>query len=262
MASYLLAAVGRGELVASTASSACFARGAHGARGAPRALRAPASIRRSAGVPPALADRRLQPCETPADRHAVRRRSIRDPGPRPGGLSLRSPPAPARPRRCAPSHPRLDRRAPPGHDHQRRDSRRRRARATRSSATTAQLGQPAARRAPSRTRRSAVARARPGGARLMIGDMSARCGGEASGHHSHRTGRDADLLIYVTTPDGRPSRRPGFVRFGPDGLGRGREGQVRAHRSRARVAARQGAGHARARPTCSGSSSRAGWRRR
>ena len=64
----------------------------------------------------------------------------------------------------------------------------------------------------------AVARARPGGAPLMIGDMSARWGGAASGHRSHRTGRDADLLIYVLTPDGRSIPSPGFLRFGPDGL--------------------------------------------
>lgn len=56
------------------------------------------------------------------------------------------------------------------------------------------------------------------GAPLMIGDMSDRFGGEASGHRSHRSGRDADLLFYITTPDGRPLPSPGFVRFGADGL--------------------------------------------
>jgi penicillin-insensitive murein endopeptidase len=71
----------------------------------------------------------------------------------------------------------------------------------------------------------AVARARPGGARLMVGDLSARWGGEASGHHSHRTGRDADLLIYVLTLDGRSVASPGFVRFGPDGLGEAEKGK-------------------------------------
>lgn len=60
---------------------------------------------------------------------------------------------------------------------------------------------------------------RPGGAPLVLGDMSARLGGQASGHHSHRTGRDADLLIFALTPDGRSVRSPGFVRFGRDGLG-------------------------------------------
>ena len=63
-----------------------------------------------------------------------------------------------------------------------------------------------------------VAHARPGGVPLMIGDMSARWGGGASGHRSHRTGRDADLLIYVMTPDGVSVPSPGFPRFGPDGL--------------------------------------------
>jgi penicillin-insensitive murein endopeptidase len=63
-----------------------------------------------------------------------------------------------------------------------------------------------------------VTRARSG-ARLIVGDLSARYGGSASGHRSHRSGRDADLLLYVATPDGRPMDSPGFVRFGPDGLG-------------------------------------------
>src|SRR5262249_43659954 len=63
-----------------------------------------------------------------------------------------------------------------------------------------------------------VAKERPG-ARLIIGDLSARYGGGARGHRSHRTGRDADLLLYATTPDGRPIDAPGFVRYGPDGLG-------------------------------------------
>ncbi len=71
----------------------------------------------------------------------------------------------------------------------------------------------------------AVARARPGGARLMVGDLSARWGGEASGHRSHRTGRDADLLIYVLTPEGRSIASPGFLRFGPDGLAKVEEGR-------------------------------------
>jgi penicillin-insensitive murein endopeptidase len=65
---------------------------------------------------------------------------------------------------------------------------------------------------------AAVARERPGGAPLMVGDLSAHAGGEASGHRSHRTGRDADLLFYLTTPEGRPIASPGFVRFGHDGL--------------------------------------------
>lgn len=64
-----------------------------------------------------------------------------------------------------------------------------------------------------------VAKARPGPP-LVIGDLSARFGGFSSGHRSHRTGRDADLLIYALTPDGRPVASPGFLEFGPDGLAR------------------------------------------
>ncbi|KYG03304.1 murein endopeptidase, partial [Sorangium cellulosum] len=55
---------------------------------------------------------------------------------------------------------------------------------------------------------------------LLVGDLSARYGGAARGHRSHRTGRDADLLLYALTPDGRPVRSPGFIDFGPDGLAR------------------------------------------
>jgi penicillin-insensitive murein endopeptidase len=63
-----------------------------------------------------------------------------------------------------------------------------------------------------------VADERPGGAPLVIGDIAGRWGGQSSGHRSHRTGRDADLLIFVTTLDGRSVPSPGFLRFGPDGL--------------------------------------------
>jgi len=65
---------------------------------------------------------------------------------------------------------------------------------------------------------AAVDRELPGGAPLVVGDLSARHGGRLPGHRSHRTGRDADLLFYVTTPGGAPLRSPGFVAFGPDGL--------------------------------------------
>ena len=69
-----------------------------------------------------------------------------------------------------------------------------------------------------RTSAAAVAKARPGGAPLLVGDLSHERGGAAEGHRSHRNGRDADLILYALTPDGRPVRAPGFVDYGPDGL--------------------------------------------
>lgn len=53
---------------------------------------------------------------------------------------------------------------------------------------------------------------------MLVGDLSARGGGPLSGHLSHRTGRDADLLLYMTTLDGAALSSPGFVAFGADGL--------------------------------------------
>jgi penicillin-insensitive murein DD-endopeptidase len=66
---------------------------------------------------------------------------------------------------------------------------------------------------------AAVARERPGGSPLIVADLSARFGGEVSGHRSHRSGRDADLLLYALTPAGVSVRAPGFVKYGADGLG-------------------------------------------
>jgi penicillin-insensitive murein endopeptidase len=62
-----------------------------------------------------------------------------------------------------------------------------------------------------------VARERPGSV-LVIGDLSAARGGRLLPHLSHRNGRDADLLLYVSTSDGAMVTSPGFVHFGPDGL--------------------------------------------
>jgi len=62
-----------------------------------------------------------------------------------------------------------------------------------------------------------VAQERPGGT-LAIGDLSTRKGGQLLPHFSHRTGRDADLLLYMTTLDGAPVESPGFIAVGPDGL--------------------------------------------
>lgn len=69
-----------------------------------------------------------------------------------------------------------------------------------------------------------VARERPG-APLMVGDLSKQHGGRLLPHFSHRTGRDVDLLFYVTTLDGAPVENPEFIRFGPDGLAWDPEGK-------------------------------------
>lgn len=84
----------------------------------------------------------------------------------------------------------------------------------------------------------AVSRERPG-APVIVGDLSARYGGEASGHRSHRTGRDADLLLYALTPDGRPVHSPGFLRFGPDGLADASAGDGEGEEKPAKVRARE-----------------------
>jgi penicillin-insensitive murein endopeptidase len=63
-----------------------------------------------------------------------------------------------------------------------------------------------------------VARSRPGSPPLVVGDLSEEHGGRTERHRSHRSGRDVDLLFFVTTPAGVPVRSPGFVKFGPDGL--------------------------------------------
>jgi penicillin-insensitive murein DD-endopeptidase len=62
-----------------------------------------------------------------------------------------------------------------------------------------------------------VAKERPG-ATLGIGDLSTKRGGQLLPHLSHRTGRDADLLLYVVTPEGAPVESPGFIHVGNDGL--------------------------------------------
>ena len=63
-----------------------------------------------------------------------------------------------------------------------------------------------------------VARFRPGPP-LAVGDLSPpNGGGPVYPHFSHRSGRDADLLFYVTTLEGAPIESPGFVHFGADGI--------------------------------------------
>lgn len=58
---------------------------------------------------------------------------------------------------------------------------------------------------------------RPGGT-LVIGDVSAKNGGTLLPHLSHRSGRDADLVLYAQTLEGAPVASPGFIHYGADGL--------------------------------------------
>lgn len=62
-----------------------------------------------------------------------------------------------------------------------------------------------------------VAKKRPGSV-LTVGDVSAPHGGRVSSHGSHRTGRDADLLLYMTTLDGEHVTTSAFVHVERDGL--------------------------------------------
>lgn len=57
-----------------------------------------------------------------------------------------------------------------------------------------------------------------GGPPLVLGDLSAKSGGNIPRHNSHRNGRDVDILWSLMTPEGTPVRSPGFVKVGPDGL--------------------------------------------
>ncbi len=68
-----------------------------------------------------------------------------------------------------------------------------------------------------------VARAYPGTAPLYIGDLSDRFGGKHSRHGSHRTGRDVDVLFYLTDAQGRSVRGSGFYAFDERGVGYVRE---------------------------------------
>ncbi|MBK9260366.1 MAG: penicillin-insensitive murein endopeptidase [Polyangiaceae bacterium] len=58
----------------------------------------------------------------------------------------------------------------------------------------------------------AVAKKYPG-AVLGVGDLSRRGGGELARHHSHESGRDADVGFYLVDARGKPLARPSFVKI-------------------------------------------------
>lgn len=63
-----------------------------------------------------------------------------------------------------------------------------------------------------------IERELPGGAPLVIGDLSTALGGDHDRHGSHRTGRDADVLFFLVDADGRSVRGSGFYAFDARGV--------------------------------------------
>ena len=62
-----------------------------------------------------------------------------------------------------------------------------------------------------------VSTALPGGSPLVIGDISSEQGGPLRRHASHTSGRDVDLLFYVTDAAGAAAPADRFRRFDGDG---------------------------------------------
>jgi penicillin-insensitive murein endopeptidase len=52
---------------------------------------------------------------------------------------------------------------------------------------------------------------------LLVGDLSARKGGQLDGHNSHQTGRDADVGFYAMNSKGKPVPLQRFVAFDAKG---------------------------------------------
>lgn len=67
---------------------------------------------------------------------------------------------------------------------------------------------------------ASVHRTYPGGAPLRIGDLSYPFGGRHPRHRSHRSGRDADIIFYVTEASGRSTRGRGWLSFDRFGVAR------------------------------------------
>lgn len=63
-----------------------------------------------------------------------------------------------------------------------------------------------------------VERSFPGARPLRVGDLSSPFGGRHSRHRSHRSGRDVDILYYLTGPTGVPVEPRGRVAFSRFGL--------------------------------------------
>jgi len=55
------------------------------------------------------------------------------------------------------------------------------------------------------------------GSVLMVGDLSDANGGRLLGHHSHQSGRDADVVFYALDENGKRTILDHYVKFGADG---------------------------------------------
>ncbi len=67
-----------------------------------------------------------------------------------------------------------------------------------------------------------IARAGKPRMKMLVGDLSRKQGGPLSGHHSHQSGRDADVGFYVKDAKGRSKLLSKFVAF--DGNGKAKDG--------------------------------------
>jgi penicillin-insensitive murein endopeptidase len=70
-----------------------------------------------------------------------------------------------------------------------------------------------------------IARARRGSV-LLVGDLSRKEGGPLSGHHSHQSGRDADVAFYARDAKGRSVKLDHFVAFAANGKAKDGSGLV------------------------------------
>lgn len=69
-----------------------------------------------------------------------------------------------------------------------------------------------------------IDKAVPGGAVMLVGDLSSKHGGPIAGHRSHQSGRDADVGFYLRNENGRQVVLDTFVRIDGEGKVIGRRG--------------------------------------
>ena len=63
------------------------------------------------------------------------------------------------------------------------------------------------------------------GSRLLVGDLSSEFGGPLPKHHSHQSGRDADVGFFITDAKGRSKEVSEFVAIDKEGNARDGSGQ-------------------------------------